>query len=193
MINNQISIDRIQKVESPENFQKYINGFEKEFKCKLPPDFIDFLQKYGGSHLSAAIEILEPNPFGNRVNIDTIFRFSNDEALDELRENTIIGDGFPVAIPFADDLNGNWFYLYLGHENTESKVFFFDIQNRFYWSDEQFHHMFENLAPEIVSFLDKRKKNLIPKKKDAFNNFYLVGETMAQFMGNLIPVEYDDE
>ena len=53
--------------------------------------------------------------------------------------------------------------------------------------------MFENLAPEIVSFLDKRKKNLIPKKKDAFNNFYLVGETMAQFMGNLIPVEYDDE
>lgn len=192
MIDNEISVDKIIEIES-QVFMDYINDFQTEFECILPENFINFLKQYSGSYLNAEIDILEPNPFGNTVGIETIFGFSNDNRFDDIRENTRIGDGFPIAIPFASDYSGNWFYLYLGHKNEESRVLFFDIQNRYYWSDEEFNSMFENLAPEITEYLEKRKKGLIPEKKEAFNNFYLVGQTFDDFIKNLRAENYDDE
>lgn len=188
MIDKNIETERI--VELPEPFENYIKEFETEFQCKLPKFFVEFLRQYSGSSIEAEIDILEPNPLGTTVLIDTIFDFSGDE---DIRENTRIGDGYPVAIPFASDMMNNWYYLYLGHDNDESKVFFFDLQGRFEWSEDDWKRMFENLDPAIKEYLEKRKNNLIPTKKSAFNNFYLVGETFENFIKNLKPVIYDDE
>ncbi len=193
MIDNEISIDRILRIESSEVFKNYIREFEMEFNCTLPVNFINFLKQYSGCYLDAEIDILEPNPFGNTVGIETIFGFSDDNTFEDIRENTRIGDGFPTAIPFASDFFGNWFYLYLGHENLKSKVLFFDIQSRYYWSDREFNNMFENLNPKIVEYLEKRKNGLIPKKEEKFNNFYLVGQTFEEFIKNLRPDNYDEE
>ena len=187
MIDNKILVDRIIKIKSPQIFKNYINDFQTEFKLTLPENFVNFLEQYSGSYLSAEIDILEPNPFCNTVGIETIFGFSDDNSFDDIRENTKISDGFPVAIPFASDYSGNWFYLYLGHHNLESKVLYFDTQNRYYWSDNKFHNMFENVAPEIVEYLEKRKNGLIPKKEEKFINFYLVGQTFEEFIKNLRP------
>lgn len=191
MIDNKILVDKVINID-PLVFTDYINDFQTKYKCSLPEVFINFLKQYSGSYLSAEIDLIEPNPFGNTVGIETIFGFSDDNSFEDIRENTEIGDGFPISIPFASDYSGNWFYLYLGHKNEESKVMFLDIQNRYYWSDDEFYNMFENLTPKIAEYLEKRRKGLIPKKEEKFNNFYLVCRTFDDFIKNLRPDNYEE-
>lgn len=162
--------------------------FENEFKCTLPELFKSFLQKYGAKLLYAEISLLEPTPFGQVALPEIIFGFFNNRnTTHDIRRNTQISEGWPVAIPFAADGFGNWFYLYLGSDNTQSKVYFYDIQNRAAWSDEQFHALFQRLDPEIINYLELRTQAKLPRKEEGLEDFYLVSETFLDFINGLKP------
>lgn len=189
MIHKSIEIEYADKKLSKTEFEQKITAFETQFSCKLPAVFKDFLHQYGNASLEVVVSILEPNPLCDEVPLDLFFGFEADE---NIIENTKIADGFPVAIPFAEDLSGNWYYLYLGHHQKESKVYFHDIQGRYHWTDQQFYDMFENLAPEIQTYLELRQNNQLPAKDEAFQDFYLVGNTFEEFISNLKPFTYED-
>lgn len=189
MIDSKIEIEYPDKTLSKSEFETQINNFETRFECRLPQVFKDFLFKYGDAFVQTSISILEPNPLADEVVLDFFFGFGEDE---NITENTDIADGFPVAIPFAGDMMGNWFYLYLGHSQKESKVFFHDNQQRFYWSDEEFYSRFENIAPEIESYLTKRRAGQLPEKEEKFDNFYVLSETFEDFLQNLKPLKCTD-
>ena len=170
--------------------EELIIEFEQEFECKLPSLFISFLKEYASKSLNATIKLLEPNPLANWACPEMIFGFFEDrEDLYDIRDNTQLADGWPAAIPFAADGFDNWFYLFLGQNNSLDEVYFYDIQNRASWTDDQFDTNFPNLHPEINQYLQMRARGELPQKEDKFQHFYLVSNSFSGFLKNLRPID----
>ncbi len=67
---------------------------------------------------------------------------------------------------------------YAGH------VFIRDHYGRSSWSDEDFLK-WPALAPEIRHYLDLRRRGLLPKKPDGFEDVYLVVRSFTEFVERL--------
>lgn len=166
---------------------RLLGRFERKYKCNLPLDFKEFLRQFGNYSFDAVVDIIEPNPNGNSASFGSVFGFSKwKSSWNDIRENTEIADGWPVAIPFASDAGNNWFYLYLGQNGDKQEVYFYDAQKRASWGDDYFFNMFPSLHPAIKQYLEDRKNGKI-KPKGAFEHFYLLSHTFAEFLKNLKP------
>ena len=170
---------------------KLISEFEKEFGGPLPIEYKDFLKKYGSSFVSASINIEEPNPFGGGTIVDFFYGFNKDKESYDIRDQNEMAQASPFAVPIAGNLFGGQFLMLCQGEDA-GKVLFFDIEQRALWPDEQFYEMFENLSPEIETYLEQRRNGEIPEKEEGYESFYLVGSSLDDFLEKLEKVDYDE-
>jgi hypothetical protein len=162
--------------------ESLIKEFEDHIGVSLPHDYRSFLSSHSGIWLSAKFRVNEPTPFGNEGTIETIYGFmKKNRKSDDLYNNIDISEGAPVAIPIGKDGVGNQVFLMLSGK-LRGQVYFRDSQQRYFWPDERFYDMFENLHPDIKDFLEMRKNGKIPIKEKGMENFYFVANSFQSFI-----------
>lgn len=164
--------------------EERIRKFEEHIGADLPEDYRVFLGKYAGSYVSATCELLEPSPCGQTVVIEKIYGFLPEDDYGSLEEVSDDADGAPVVIPIAEGGFGSQYFLILGGE-LKNSIFFFDSQQRWFWPDEKFREMYDDLHPDIEEFLRKRAANELTEKPDGMENFYLVAESFKGFVESM--------
>ena len=165
--------------------EKLVGDFERRFSLRLPADFRRFLSRFGGVCGGADCPMIEPTPFGDTTHIDSFYGFDNDE----IAETTELIEGAPEIVPLGTEPLGRMFWLfceepYVGH------VFIRDHYGRSSWPDEDFLK-WPDLAPEILEYLDLRRKGLLPKKSPGFEDVYLVARSFTEFVEQLRPPDDD--
>ena len=153
---------------------------EQRIALKLPDDYRQFLEAHTESLLptSQVFSLSEKTPFGESGVLDelnTLGSFANNgiRLFEDVRM-LVIGDnlfGYPTCLCLK--------YPRHGH------VFYFDIQQRSLWQDEQFYSMFENLAETVKDYLRMRSAQQLPRKEAGLESFYHVADSFSEFQGLL--------
>jgi len=168
----------------PERSEELLRQFEHTFKLKLPADYRCFLEVFGNclSLHGAVVPLPGPSPLGSEVCIDSFLGFKNqDEPGTDLRWLTEIADCAPAAVPIADDLFGNTYYLMCAGKQ-KGTVLFNDHDGRADWPDDEFHRMFDALAPEIRRYLELRAKGEVRPDPVFPPHFYRVAASFSELL-----------
>lgn len=169
--------------------ERLVADYERKFKTKLPAAYRAFLISYGGIWVSATCPIQEPCPCGSSACLQSFYGFMPPERVsDDIRWQTEIFQGAPVIVPIAESGFGSMISLKCEGDDAGT-IYFFDGEQRFFWPDEQFHGMFENLAPEISVYLSLRKERKLPKKPRNYENFYRIAPNFDEFLMACKPEE----
>ena len=164
-----------------------IEELEKSIGSRLPDDYRGFLSAHDDSQLSCTqlFPFTEKTPFGD------------EGVLDELLTLEDLGSDRPVWIDdvgmliIGDNLFGYPTYICL-REPRVGHIFYYDIQQRSLWEDDQFDRMFENLADGIKEYLSMRSEARLPQKEDGFESFYHVANTFSEFQNLLRDEEIEE-
>ena len=81
---------------------------------------------------------------------------------------------------------GNCLYISLRKVDFGS-IYFLDYQQRECWDDEQFYSMFENLAPDIEGYLDRRRNGLVPEQDVEMSSVFVVAASVDDFLRSAKP------
>jgi hypothetical protein len=106
---------------------------------------------------------------------------SDERQSDDLYYNSDLFEGAPVAIPIAEGAFGSRVFMFVSGKFANS-VYYYDGEQRYFWSDGQFHSMYENLHPKIQAYLDLRKNGKLPRKPEGMENFYRVADSFTAFI-----------
>jgi hypothetical protein len=164
-----------------------LDDLEMSIGSKLPDDYREFL----GTHRESQLPCTKVFPFTEKTPI------GEKGVLDELLTLDDLGSNRPVWIEdigmliIGDNLFGYPTYVCL-KEPWFGHIFYFDLQQRSLWEDEQFHRMFENLADEIKDYLRMRAEGTLPQKKAGFESFYHVANSFSEFQGLLQDEEIEE-
>ena len=91
----------------------------------------------------------------------------------------------------GDNLFGYPTYICL-REPRVGHVFYYDIQQRSHWEDEQFSRMFESLDEDIKEYLRLRSDGKLPQKENGFESFYHVASSFTEFQNLLRDEEIEE-
>lgn len=157
-----------------------LDDFETLLGAKLPDDYREFLKTHHESQLPCTklFSFTEKTPIGEKG------------VLDELLTIDDLGSDRPVWIKdvgmviIGDNLFGYPTCLCLKAPRV-GQIFYFDIQQRCFWEDEQFYRMFENLADELKDYLRMRSEGVLPQKEEGLESFYHVASSFSEFQGLL--------
>jgi hypothetical protein len=171
--------------------QQLVLDYAKEFRLDLPKSYADFLAAHGGLWISATCPIQEPCPCGTATCIQSFYGFMTpDRKNADIRWQTKLLHGAPAIIPIADGPFGSMLCLKCEGDDYGA-VYLFDGEQRCFWPDEQFHRMFENLAPEIAEYLELRERGELPEKPPGYENFYRVADSFEEFLQSCQPAADD--
>lgn len=153
-----------------------IEELEKSIGSRLPNDYRIFLESHDDSQLPCTqlFPFTEKTPFGD------------EGMMDELLTLEDLGSDRPVWIEdvgmliIGDNLFSYPTYICLS-EPRVGHVFYYDIQQRSLWEDDQFSRMFQNLADGIKDYLKMRSGGLLPQKDDGFESLYHVANSFSEF------------
>lgn len=153
---------------------------EQRIGLKLPEDYRQFLEHHREAYLpnTKVFPLGEQTPIGETGVLDelkTLESFEEDGIhLFEDADMLIIGDNL-FGCPTCLSLRTSSF----GH------IFYYDLQQRVFWPDSQFHSMFENLAESVTRYLESRAAGELPAKESGMESFYHVADSFSAFQALL--------
>ena len=164
-----------------------IEELERSIGSQVPNDYRSFLETHEDSQLPCTqlFPFTEKTPFGD------------EGVLDELLTLEDLGSDRPVWIDavgmliIGDNLFGYPTYICL-REPRVGHVFYYDIQQRSHWEDEQFSRMFESLDEDIKEYLRLRSDGKLPQKENGFESFYHVASSFTEFQNLLRDEEIEE-
>ncbi len=178
--------------------EERIQAFEQHIGAILPGDYREFLSQHSGVWVSACAPIAELTPCGQFTAIQSFYGFMEKEWMSsDLQWNSDTAGGASVAIPIADGAFGSQIFLFISENEylgiKSGAVYFWDWEGRSAWTDEKFHRMFSNLAPEIRTYLQLRKDGQLPEKHDGLEDFYRIADSFTGFLEVCTPDEDEEE
>ena len=164
-----------------------IEELENSIGSRLPDDYRSFLAAHDDSQLPCTqlFPFTEKTPFGD------------EGVLDELLTLEDLGSDRPVWIDdvgmliIGDNLFGYPTYICLKAPRV-GHIFYYYIQQRSLWEDDEFHRMFDNLADGIREYLRMRSDGRLPQKEDGFESFYHVANSFSEFQNVLRDEEIEE-
>ena len=153
---------------------------EQRIGLKLPDDYRQFLEHHRDAFLPGTLvfPFTEKTPFGETGMLDelkTLDCFNEDGIhLFEHVGMLIIGNnllGYPTCLSLRPPSRG--------------QVFYYDLQQRVFWPDSQFHSMSENLADSVKDYLQARSLGHLVSKDEGMESFYLVADSFSAFQAML--------
>jgi hypothetical protein len=127
------------------------------------------------------------------VDIDQFFGFSGGPmGGGDIRRNTEMAEGAPVAIPIAQNLSGYWTYL-ICEGPLAGGVYHHDRESRSAWPDRLFYENFKELAPSIELYLELRRSGRLPRKSAALADFYRLADSFDEFLAGCRRAEEGEE
>lgn len=181
----QLGVDPISP--KPEHSRRLVEEFVQAFQLTLPCDYRCFLETFGNCLAihGGVIPMPSPSPMGDEVCIDSFLGFKReDEPGTDIRWLTKIANCAPSAVPIADDLFGNTYYM-MCQGKWAGSVLFNDHEGRADWPDEEFFAMFENLDPRIRAYLEMRSRGELELDRDFPPHFYRVASTFSEFVSKI--------
>ena len=168
------------KAMTPEDIEELIG-------TKLPDDYRAFLSGHAESHfdVSKHYPITEKTPFGDTAVLDEL------ATLKDFEKDGVNGFQDVSMLIIGSNLFGYPTCLCLSPERF-GHIFYYDIQQRSLWEEDQFYSMFENLADEIKDYLKMRSDGKLPQKEEGFESFYHAANSFTEFMGLLKDEEIED-
>lgn len=164
-----------------------VHSLENQIGRKLPEDYSNYLSdgsfRLDGTHW---YQISERTPFGEQGGIYRLF------TLDDFANDGI--NGFPdeMMLIIGDNLFGYATCICL-HEVRFGHVFYYDFEQRAFWSKENFRSMFSNLDDNIVQFIRDRDAGLLPPKETGLESFYHAADSFSEFLAKLEPEDTDED
>jgi len=153
---------------------------EQRIGMKLPDDYRQFLEHHRDAFLPATqvFPFTEKTPFGETGMLDELKTLDcfNEDGI-HLFEDVcmlIIGNnllGYPTCLSLRPSSRG--------------QVFYYDLQQRAFWPDSQFHSMFENLADSVKDYLEARSLGHLVSKEAGMESFYHVTDSFTAFQAML--------
>ncbi len=163
-----------------------IQELEERIGAELPEDYRRFLTEHSESLLPSTqrFPLAEKTPFGDAGLLDELATLGDFDSRGIFKFEDvgmiIIGNnllGYPTCLCLKP--------LKAGH------IFYYDIQQRSLWKDEQFYSTFKNLAETVRDYLRLRSDGLLPSKEEGFESFYYVASSFSEFQGLLTDEDFD--
>ena len=153
-----------------------LDELEKSIGSKLPDDYREFLESHRESQLPCTklFPFTEKTPIGEKGVLDELL------TLDDLGSDRPVWIEDVGMLIIGDNLFGYPTYVCLKKPRV-GHIFYFDLQQRSLWEDEQFYRMFENLADGIKDYLRMRSEGILPHKQEGFESFYHVANSFSEF------------
>ena len=165
--------------------EKRVAAYEAQFNLHLPADYRDFLVRFGGIKGESVCAFEEPTPYGPQACIEDFYGFmpADRRSLD-VRWTTEMIDRFPDVVAIAQGGMGTMIWLKCTGGDIGS-VYMHDVEQRALWPDKMFHDQFEALSPDIIKYLDLRRRGKLPSKPQGYENVYSIATSFSQFIDKL--------
>lgn len=152
-----------------------IEGIEREIGTRLPEGYRAFLAQCGGWWAEIDCACQEPTPFGDRHWIND---FHNAREVRRLLDSMITPRNM-VTITTGHFAK----YTCLSIAGLDhGSIYALDGELRAYWTDDEFYERFNNVADEIIQYLDDRREKRLPTKPEGYNNVYLLASSFDEFL-----------
>jgi hypothetical protein len=174
--------------------EAYIADFERDYGLRLPDDYRSFLLECSGWFGSATCEFLEqPTPQGSGAWVDLFYGRTVPKCqIYDIRWATDSVGEAPAFVAIASGgTDGCMVVIRCGGPDA-GHVYFFDRDQRSFWTDHEFRQMFPALGPLIEQYLERRGAGLLPPKPAGYENFYLLAQSFSGFMARLGPAPVGD-
>jgi len=162
-----------------------ITEFERTFELRLPPDYGDFLLRFGSYWGNGVSYHRRPTPYGEYVWVECFLGFMSgeDRGLD-IRWATECTAMRPYVAIVGDSYSTYTLLLKCSGTNIGG-VFLLDTEHRADWTDEKFREHFSSLPEDVERYLALRRSGNQTEKGEGEKHLYPIADSINDLIASM--------